>query len=240
MSGKNLIIPVIFGGLTLMSCNEKVVEVNLDEESHEISYALGVSIAGNLKQQKFGPLVDSDVLAQGIHDLYSEGEPLITEEDANKILNDYLQKMQQADIQAQAQAQQATAGTNLIEGQKFLEQNKTAEGVVTLASGLQYKVITEGSGASPGPTDNVTVDYHGTLIDGTVFDSSVERGQPASFPVNGVIQGWVEALQLMKTGSKWMLYIPYQLAYGERGRPSGPIKPNMALIFEVELLAINK
>ena len=238
MSGKNLIIPVILGGLTLMSCNEEAVEINLDNESHEISYALGVSIAGNLKQKKFGPIVDPDVLAQGIIDLYSENELLIAEEQANKILNDYMQKMQQKDQLAQQQTQQSTASANLIAGQQFLEQNKTADGVVTLPSGLQYKIMTKGTGASPGPTDNVTVHYHGTLVNGKVFDSSVDRGEPTSFALNGVIRGWTEGLQLMKVGGKWTFYIPYQLAYGERGRPG--IEPNSALIFEVELLAVNK
>ncbi|MBL4754800.1 MAG: FKBP-type peptidyl-prolyl cis-trans isomerase [Flavobacteriales bacterium] len=241
MSGKKLAIPMILGSLILMvSCNEEAakVEIDLDNQSHEISYSLGVSIAGNLKKQKFASMVDADVLAQGIHDTYAEKELLIAEEEANKILNEYVQKMQQADQLAQQQTQMATAGVNLKVGQEFLEKNKTVKGVVTLASGLQYKIITKGSGASPGPTDNVTVHYHGTLIDGTVFDSSVDRGQPSSFPLNGVISGWTEGLQLMKVGGKWTFYIPFQLAYGERG--GSRIEPNSALIFEVELLAINK
>ena len=124
------------------------------------------------------------------------------------------------------------------EGRKFLEENSKKEGVITLASGLQYEVITNGSGDKPKLEDNVTTHYHGTLIDGTVFDSSVDRGEPASFPVGGVIKGWTEALQLMSVGSKWKLYVPYDLAYGERG--AGPqIGPYSTLIFEVELLSIN-
>jgi FKBP-type peptidyl-prolyl cis-trans isomerase FklB len=128
---------------------------------------------------------------------------------------------------------------NMKEGRAFLNDNKTAPGVVTLPSGLQYKAVKTGSGAKPTIADKVTVHYHGTLIDGTVFDSSVERKQPIELTVNQVIPGWIEALQLMPVGSKWILYIPSELAYGENPRPGGPIEPNSALIFEVELLSIN-
>jgi FKBP-type peptidyl-prolyl cis-trans isomerase FklB len=129
-------------------------------------------------------------------------------------------------------------GNNAV-GQKFLDENKKKPGVVTLPSGLQYIVIKEGTGAKPVLTDKVTTHYHGTLIDGTVFDSSVERGEPASFPVNGVIKGWTEALQMMPVGSKWKLFVPPALGYGERGA-GGVIGPNATLIFEVELISINK
>ena len=124
-------------------------------------------------------------------------------------------------------------------GKKFLEENKTKEGIVTLASGMQYQVITEGTGDSPTLESKVTTHYHGTLIDGTVFDSSVDRGQPASFPVNGVIPGWTEALQLMKVGSKWKLFIPSELAYGPNS-PGGAIGPNATLIFDIELISIDE
>ena len=126
---------------------------------------------------------------------------------------------------------------NVEAGQKFLDENAKRDGVVTTATGLQYEVLKEGSGDSPKETDNVTVHYHGTLIDGTVFDSSVDRGQPATFPVNGVIPGWVEALQLMNAGAKYKLFIPSNLAYGERGA-GGAIGPNATLVFEVELISI--
>lgn len=136
------------------------------------------------------------------------------------------------------QSKQELANKNLEEGKTFLAANGQKEGVVSLPSGLQYEVIKEGSGARPGPTDKVTCHYHGTLINGTVFDSSVQRGQPASFPLNMVIKGWTEALQLMPLGSKWRLFLPADLAYGDR-HVSAEIGPNSALIFDVELLGIN-
>ena len=152
----------------------------------------------------------------------------MSENEAQIEINSYFQKMQE---EAGKEAKDA--------GEKFLEENKKQEGVVTLPSGLQYKVIKQGTGDKPKATDQVRCHYHGTLIDGTVFDSSVRRGEPAVFPVNGVIQGWVEALQLMPVGSKWTLYIPYEMAYGTRGAGQS-IPPYAALIFEVELLEIVK
>ncbi|MBL4657792.1 MAG: FKBP-type peptidyl-prolyl cis-trans isomerase [Flavobacteriales bacterium] len=206
--------------------NEPVID--LENESQKISYALGVSIAGNLKKQNFDS-IDVTALTKAFSDSYEGGTMLMTEEDANNALNTYLQTLQQKEL-----------GAHLESGRAWLETNKTKEGVVTLASGLQYKELVAGSGESPAATESVTVHYHGTLIDGTVFDSSVDRGEPATFPVNGVIAGWIEALQLMKVGTKWELYIPTELAYGANPRPGGVIKANMALIFSVELLSINK
>ncbi|MDD5694596.1 MAG: FKBP-type peptidyl-prolyl cis-trans isomerase [Bacteroidales bacterium] len=145
----------------------------------------------------------------------------------------------QAELEKAKREQEAKEEKNKIESQRFLEQNSKKEGVITLPSGLQYKIITMGTGERPGPTDMVTVHYKGTLINGTVFDSSIERGQPASFRVNGVIRGWTEALQLMPVGSKWTLYIPSDLAYKNQQRGQY-IGPNMALIFDVELLGISK
>jgi FKBP-type peptidyl-prolyl cis-trans isomerase FklB len=192
-----------------------------------VSYALGANIAENLKQQGFENL-SIDAFAQAFKDVADKKQLLVSAEQARNILNEYF-----------ASLQQEKANKNLAEGQKFLEENKKKPGVVTLPSGLQYEVIKEGDGPKPNATDKVTTHYHGTLIDGTVFDSSVERGQPATFPVNGVIQGWVEALQLMKVGSKWRLFVPSNLAYGERGAGES-IGPNTALIFEVELLSISQ
>jgi len=192
-----------------------------------VSYALGANIAENLKQQGFENL-SIDAFAQAFKDVAEKKQLLVTSEQARNILNEYF-----------AQLQQEKGNKNLVEGQKFLEENKKKPGVVTLPSGLQYQVIKEGDGPTPKATDKVTTHYHGTLIDGTVFDSSVERGQPATFPVNGVIQGWVEALQLMKVGSKWKLFVPSNLAYGERGAGES-IGPNTALIFEVELISISQ
>jgi FKBP-type peptidyl-prolyl cis-trans isomerase FklB len=233
MRSRNYLTPVLFLGIALLSCNNNNAQmneqtVNLEEESQKIGYALGVSIAGNLMKQNFES-IDVSALTRAIEESYGEGPTLMTEEEANQALNDYMQKMQEAE-----------QAVHLDAGREFLVANKTKEGVVTLASGLQYKVVTEGTGPIPTSTDKVSVHYHGTLIDGTVFDSSVDRGQPASFPVTGVIAGWVEALQLMKVGAKWQLYIPTELAYGANPRPGGAIKPNMALIFDVELLSIDQ
>ena len=201
--------------------------LTLDTEIDKVSYSFGVSIAKNLKAQNFDT-INVEALTQAIKDSYGDNALAIDETAANEILNAFMQ----------AKQQKATQG-ELEKGRAFLDQNKTKEGVVTLASGLQYKILVEGNGPKPAATSNVSTHYHGTLIDGTVFDSSVDRGQPASFGVNQVIAGWTEALQLMGVGSKWELYIPSELAYGANPRPGGAIKPNMVLIFQVELLAIN-
>ena len=185
-------------------------------------------MAKNLKQQEAFGDINIAALSKGIEDSFGEKELLINETEANKIITEHLQKSQNLKL----------AG-NIKAGKDFLEDNKTKEGVVTLPSGLQYIVMKEGDGPQPQLTDKVTTHYHGTLIDGRVFDSSVDRGEPISFPVNGVIPGWTEALQLMKVGSKWKLFIPSELAYGENPRPGGVIEPNMVLVFEVELISIN-
>jgi FKBP-type peptidyl-prolyl cis-trans isomerase FklB len=191
-----------------------------------LSYSLGVSVANNLKSSGF-ETIESSAISAAFNDVFSENDVKISEEDANALIQDYFMEL------SQKKSQEATN-----KGQAFLDENAAKEGVVTTASGLQYQVLTEGQGAKPVASDEVTVHYHGTLLDGTVFDSSVDRGQPATFPVGGVIQGWVEALQLMNVGSKYKLFIPSNLAYGERGA-GGSIGPNETLIFEVELLSIN-
>ena len=221
-------IVFIFGVSTLIfSCN------NVDTSNSElltqmdsVSYSLGVSVANNLKSSGF-ETIESSAISAAFNDVFSENDVKISEEDANTLIQDYFMEL------SQKKSQEATN-----KGQAFLDENASKEGVVTTASGLQYQVLTEGQGAKPVASDEVTVHYHGTLIDGTVFDSSVDRGQPATFPVGGVIQGWVEALQLMNVGSKYKLFIPSNLAYGERGA-GGSIGPNETLIFEVELLSIN-
>ena len=221
-------IVLIFGVSTLIfSCN------NVDTSNSElltqmdsVSYSLGVSVANNLKSSGF-ETIESSAISAAFNDVFSENDVKISEEDANALIQDYFMEL------SQKKSQEATN-----KGQAFLDENASKEGVVTTASGLQYQVLTEGQGAKPVASDEVTVHYHGTLIDGTVFDSSVDRGQPATFPVGGVIQGWVEALQLMNVGSKYKLFIPSNLAYGERGT-GGSIGPNETLIFEVELLSIN-
>jgi len=198
---------------------------NLNTEMEKVSYSLGVNVAKSVKNQGLES-IDSEAIAQAFTDVFEGNELKISEQESNVILQEYFGKLAQ-----KAQSQNVEAGQN------FLADNAKRVGVVTTATGLQYEVLTEGSGDSPKETDQVTVHYHGTLIDGTVFDSSVERGQPATFPVNGVIPGWVEALQLMNPGAKFKLFIPSDLAYGERGA-GGAIGPNATLIFEVELISI--
>ncbi len=192
-----------------------------------VSYALGVNIGQNLKAQGMDS-INVEMLSKAFSDVLKGNSLLIATDKAEAVLNEYFSKLQAE-----------KAEKNKLAGIKFLEENKKKPGVVTLPSGLQYSVIKEGTGEIPKETDKVTTHYHGTLMDGTVFDSSVDRGQPASFPVNGVIKGWVEALQLMKTGSKWKLVVPSELAYGERGA-GGKIGPGATLIFEVELISIDK
>ncbi|HVD99020.1 MAG TPA: FKBP-type peptidyl-prolyl cis-trans isomerase [Cytophagaceae bacterium] len=190
------------------------------------SYSLGINIAESLIKQGLDE-VTIEALQQGLEDLLTGKGLQIEPAQAGQILNDYFQKLQSQKHEK-----------NIREGAEFLKANSSKEGVVTLPSGLQYKILKQGNGPKPKATDRVTTHYHGTLINGTVFDSSVERGQPATFPVNGVISGWIEALQLMPVGSKWQLFIPSDLAYGSRGA-SELIGPNTALVFEVELISIN-
>jgi len=191
----------------------------------KISYALGVSLGNNLKNSGFSQ-IDTQRLTDGIRHVI-KGEPLdMSLNEAQKIVNEYLQQLQKQ-----------TFENNIREGKEFLTNNAKRPGVKTTASGLQYEVLTRGKGAIPKASDTVKVHYHGTLISGKVFDSSVQRGEPATFGVTQVIQGWVEALQLMSAGSKWKLYIPSELAYGERGAGQ-LIGPHTCLIFEVELLDI--
>lgn len=198
---------------------------NLNTEMEKVSYSLGVNVAKSVKNQGLES-IDSEAIAQAFTDVFEGNELKISEQESNIILQDYFGKI----------AKEAKSA-NVEAGEKFLAENAKRDGVTTTATGLQYEVLAEGSGDSPKETDQVTVHYHGTLIDGTVFDSSVDRGQPATFPVNGVIPGWVEALQLMMPGAKYKLFIPSNLAYGERGA-GGSIGPNATLIFEVELISI--
>jgi FKBP-type peptidyl-prolyl cis-trans isomerase FklB len=198
----------------------------MQELKDKVSYAVGLSIAESLKSQQLGGL-DLDLLKDGIQDIFEQRELKINPQEANGLIQSYLEE-----------ANSAAFGENKEKGIAFLEENKNKEGVSITASGLQYEIIQEGSGNKPSATDNVTVHYHGTLIDGTVFDSSIERGTPASFGVNQVIPGWTEALQLMSVGAKFKLYIPQELAYGANPHPGGPIQPYSALIFDVELIEI--
>jgi len=199
----------------------------MSQDLNAVSYCVGMSLGGSLFQQNLTGL-DVDVLAQAIKDAFAGKEMKYSPEEANQIIQDFL-----------AVESEKAFGANKEVGAKFLAENKTKEGVVETESGLQYEIIEAGSGEMPNETSNVTVHYHGTLIDGTVFDSSVSRGEPATFGVNQVIKGWTEALQLMPVGSKYRLYIPEGLAYGASPHPGGPIQPYMALVFDVELIGIN-
>ena len=202
------------------------------------SYAIGIDVVRTLKQQ--GIDIDPQFLAAAIRDAGTGGQLQMTPEQMQATLGQ-LQQAQQTKRQAQMakvqEARKAAGETNVVEGKKFLDENKGKPGVTTLADGLQYKVLTEGTGPVPKATDTVTVNYRGTLINGTEFDSSYKRNEPATFPVGGVIKGWTEILQLMKTGSKYQVFIPADLAYGERGAGQD-IGPNATLIFDVELLSI--
>ena len=198
----------------------------MSEDLKAVSYCVGMSLGGSLLQQNLQG-ISTAVLAEAIQDAFDGKEMKYTPEEANTIIQNFLNAEGEKKF-----------GKNKEVADAFLAENTKKVGVTTTASGLQYEVIDAGSGDKPGPQSNVTVHYHGTLIDGTVFDSSIERGQPARFGVNQVIKGWTEALQLMPKGAKYRLYIPQDLAYGATPHPGGPIEPYMALIFDVELLEI--
>jgi FKBP-type peptidyl-prolyl cis-trans isomerase FklB len=215
----------VFAGLA--NAQEKL---NFADAKVKGSYSIGADIANNFKRQ--GIEIDPKALAAGLMETYA-GKSALTEAEMKEAMTKFREE-----LMAKMQAKQKTDGDkNLKEGEEFLAANAKKEGVKVLPSGLQYKVIKSGNGKTPKATDTVKTHYHGTLIDGTVFDSSVERKEPISFAVNGVIAGWTEALQLMKEGDKWQLFVPSKLAY--RDQQMGPkIAPNSTLIFEVELLAI--
>jgi FKBP-type peptidyl-prolyl cis-trans isomerase FklB len=198
----------------------------MTEEVKAVSYCVGMSIAGSLMEQNLSG-IDTSVLAEAISDAFQGKEMKYTPEMANTIIQNYLQAASEQEF-----------AQNRMSGEAFLHENAAKDGVHSTATGLQYEVVTAGDGAKPAATDTVTVHYHGTLTDGTVFDSSVHRGQPATFGVSQVIPGWTEALQLMSVGAKYRLYIPQELAYGAHPHPGGPIKPYSALIFDVELIEI--
>lgn len=200
--------------------------MNLDSQLKKVSYSLGASVAQSLKNQGFGEL-ELDLFIAGLKDLYENKELLISADEGNKVLQEYINEMND---------KKRKSAKN--DGEKFLEENKQRETVQTTASGLQYEIVEEGAGQSPKATDSVTVHYEGRFIDGGIFDSSFQRNEPATFPVNGVIAGWTEALQMMKPGAKWRLYIPHHLAYGENG--AGDVIPPFAtLVFDVELISVN-
>jgi FKBP-type peptidyl-prolyl cis-trans isomerase len=205
----------------------------LTTDKDKVSYAIGMNIGQNMKMESVD--IDPDVLSRGLKDALSGGKTLMTEAEAQQTLTKF-----RNDMIAKKQAERQKQGdSNKQQGEQFLAANKTKEGVVTLPSGLQYKILKEGTGAKPTATDSVTCNYRGALIDGTEFDSSYKRGEPASFGVSQVIKGWTEGLQLMPVGSKWQLFIPSDLAYGANGAGQ-QIGPNATLIFDVELLSIKE
>jgi len=203
----------------------------LKERADKLSYALGLNIGNSFKQQSIE--INPNIFLQGVTDAFTVGKHLLSDDEVREIMTALNKEL----AEKNAEALKKSAEKNKEEAVLFLGENKKKDGVKTLASGLQYKVINEGKGKSPKAADTVSVHYRGTLINGREFDSSYRRGEPATFPVNGVIPGWTEALQLMKEGAKWQLFIPSDLAYGERGA-GNVIGPNAALIFEVELITV--
>jgi FKBP-type peptidyl-prolyl cis-trans isomerase len=204
------------------------MENTLENLKEKASYAVGISIAQNLLEQDLAAL-DVQKFSEGVRTVFEGNKFLLTQEEMQSSIQQFL------DGQRQKVHEQ-----NKLDGEAFLAENKKRSDIKTTASGLQYEIMKQGDGTCPGPQETVSVHYHGTLIDGTVFDSSVQRGTPASFGVHQVIPGWTEALQLMSVGAKYKLYIPQELAYGANPHPGGPIKPYSALIFEVELMNIEK
>ncbi len=201
-------------------------KIDLTNQTEKLSYSLGVSVGKSIKSQG-ADKIDSAAVAQALDDVFNSKTLQVSQTDANAFLNTFFS----------AQAPKIAAA-NTASSQAFLDNNKKIAGITTTTSGLQYKVTTPGTGATPNATDTVTINYTGTLIDGTIFDSSATNGQPATFQVDGVIKGLTEGLQLMKVGAKYTFYIPSAIAYGSTGTTSGSIGPNEALIFEVELVSI--
>jgi FKBP-type peptidyl-prolyl cis-trans isomerase FkpA len=216
-----------------LAASASALAQQLKTEKDKVSYMVGMQIGGSLAQIK--DEIDLKVVFSAIEGTLAGKDPLLTPEEAMEVQRGFAERLQGK----RAAEMQEQATKNKTEGEAFLARNKSASGVQSTASGLQYQVITSGTGAKPAATDTVRVHYVGTLLDGTKFDSSVDRGEPAQFALNAVIPGWTEALQLMPVGSKYKLWIPSELAYGDRGTP-GPIGPNATLVFEVELLEIVK
>ncbi|WP_346838160.1 FKBP-type peptidyl-prolyl cis-trans isomerase [Microbulbifer sp. SAOS-129_SWC] len=231
-------------GLALAGCNKQEApkqsgDIALDTHEKKVSYIIAEDMAKRLQTQDVS--LDPQVVLMALNDVKAGRDSRLSDDEKKKVISVFQEKMQAKQQERLAQQEKdfkAKAETNKAEGKKFLEENAKKDGVVTTDSGLQYKVITAGSGDTPSADSVVEVDYEGKLIDGTVFDSSYTKGEPVQFPVNGVIKGWTEALQLMKEGAKWELYIPSDLAYGPGGA-GGVIGPNATLIFTVELHKAN-
>ena len=218
-------------GLLATAATAADTKMTLKDDKDKVSYSIGLNIGRSMKTE--GLAINPDALAAAMKDVFSGAKPQLTDEEVQTVMQNF-----QKDMQAkQTKSREEGLSKNKGVGEKFLVENKKKEGVKTTASGLQYKVIKDGTGKTPKATDTVKTHYRGTLINGTEFDSSYKRGEPAEFPVGGVIKGWTEALLLMKEGAKWQLFIPSDLAYGERGAGKD-IGPNSTLIFDIELLSV--
>ncbi len=232
---KKLALLFIVPALLFVSCKNSETKINLKSYNDSLSYAIGKDIGKNLERSKLDSL-NTDYITKGIKDHFANDTSIFDKKSLQEFLMAFsLRRRKEAEEKRKAEAKEKYKD-NLEAGQKFLTENAKKEGVITTESGLQYKILKKGTGKTPDATDKVRVNYEGSLIDGTVFDSSYDRKKPSEFGVNHVIRGWSEALQLMKEGSKWEIYIPYDLAYGDR--QSGDIKPFSALIFKVELLKV--
>ncbi|MDH4246319.1 MAG: FKBP-type peptidyl-prolyl cis-trans isomerase [Deltaproteobacteria bacterium] len=230
-AGLRFLLMLLIPAALLAGGGEATAQGAPKTKEERISYAIGVNIGTSLKSQ--GIPVKTDMLSKGLTDAFKGGKMQMTEAEVQKVLTDFRQEQQEK----QMNTMKEQGEKNKKEGSAFLAANAKKPGIKVTQSGLQYKVMTEGTGKMPGPDNSVVAHYRGTLIDGQEFDSSHSRGQPAEFPVKGVIPGWTEVLQLMKTGAKYMVYIPSELAYGERGAPPR-IGPHAALVFEIELLEV--
>ena len=218
-------------GLLAGSASAADPKMTLKDNKDKVSYSIGLNIGKSMKQE--GLDINPDALAAAMKDVFAGAKPQLTDEEVQAVMQEFQKEM----MAKRMKGQQEGLTKNKAEGEKFLADNKKKEGIKTTASGLQYKVIKDGTGKTPKATDTVSTHYRGTLISGKEFDSSYKRGEPAEFPVNGVIKGWTEALQLMKEGAKWQLFIPSELADGERGAGQD-IGPNSTLIFDIELLSV--
>jgi len=228
-----LLLVILLIAVALLGCQQNTGKqaIVLTTDQEKASYSIGVDVGQTFEKQKLELI--PEFTARGLEDGMKGNEPLLSKEEMEETLKKFSEeRMAQQNVEMTE-----AGGKNIKEGEEFLATNKVKKGVMTTASGLQYKIITEGTGRTPKATDTVDTHYRGTLINGKEFDSSYSRGQPATFPVSGVIAGWTEALLLMKEGSKWQLFIPSDLAYGARGA-GGDIGPNATLIFDIELIAV--
>jgi FKBP-type peptidyl-prolyl cis-trans isomerase FklB len=229
MKIRHFLLTMVALAIIATSCGQKVkTNLKLTNSIDTLSYCIGADVANSLKSSNVEE-INYDAFIKGFDDVYKDKELMLKKDTLRVLINKYIMDIRMKSFEK-----------NLEEGKKFLEENKKREGVITTESGLQYEIITEGTGKSPSPTSIVRTHYKGTLLDGTVFDSSYDNGTPIEFPLNGVIKGWTEGLQYMKEGGKYKLYLPTELAYGMNVRPGGKIQPNMALIFEIELIEVKE